>query len=105
MPAPTPTPNHALTVAERERISVPAGEFECYRVMMRPEVGSLYPDLPLMVRAVARFFVPTNTLWITVDEPQRLVQFEGVMGPPRSPDVVARLVRVTEVSPTVTAHK
>jgi hypothetical protein len=91
-------------VAGRERITVPAGEFDCYRVLMRPDVGSVYPDLPLMVRAVARFFVPTNTLWITVDAPQILVKFAGVMGPPRSPNVVARLVRISESSAAVTAR-
>jgi len=84
-----------LRVERRERVEVPAGSFDCYRVRMRPDVRSILPDLPRIVAAFASFFAPTPTFWITAGEPQTLVKFAGIIGPPRSPDVVIELARVT----------
>ena len=83
-----------LWVEQREGVSVPAGDFDCYRVRLRPSVRSLFPNLPGLVAAFAAFFVPTPTLWITAAEPQVLVKFSGTIGPPGSPDAVVQLVRL-----------
>lgn len=84
-----------LWIDGREQVRVAAGEFDCYRVRMRANAQSLFPKLPAVLKPVLSFFVPTYTVWLTVDEPQLLVQFRGQMGPPGSPEVLVRLLNVT----------
>jgi hypothetical protein len=76
----------------RETVHVPAGDFECHRVRMRANAQTLFPNLPAFLRPVLSFFIPTYTLWLTVNEPQRFVQFVGQMGPPGSPELRVRLL-------------
>lgn len=83
-----------LWVDGREAVRVAAGEFECHRVRMRANAQSLFPKLPAFLKSVLSFFIPTYTVWLTVDEPQMLVQFRGQMGPPGSPELLVRLLEV-----------
>ena len=85
-----------LWTEEKERVEVPAGTFDSYRIRMRPDPESLFPGLPGFVRAFASFFIPTQTMWFTDTEPQMLLRFRGHMGPPGSPEMEIRLVRVSE---------
>ncbi len=78
----------------REVVQVPAGRFDCHRVRMRANAQSLFPNLPAFLRPVLSFFIPTYTVWLTVDEPQIFVQFKGQMGPPGSPELRVRLLMV-----------
>jgi len=75
-------------------VRVTAGEFDCYRVRMRANAQSLFPKLPGFLKPVLAFFIPTYTVWLTVEEPQLLVQFRGQMGPPGSPELLVRLLKV-----------
>lgn len=83
-----------LWIDGRETVEVPAGRFDCHRVRMRANAQSLFPNLPAFLRPVLSFFIPTYTLWLTVDEPQMFVQFRGQMGPPGSPELRVRLLKV-----------
>lgn len=83
-----------LWVDGRETVRVTTGEFDCYRVRMRANAQSLFPKLPAFLKPILSFFIPTYTVWLTVEEPQMLVQFRGQMGPPGSPEVLVRLVNV-----------
>jgi len=85
-----------LWIDGRERVGVPAGEFECHRVRMRANAHSLFPNLPAFLHPVLSFFIPTYTAWLTVSEPQTLVKFTGQMGPPGSPDLLMRLLAVRD---------
>ncbi len=78
----------------REAVRVAAGSFDCYRVRMRANADSLFPRLPAFLRPVLSFFIPTYTVWLTADEPQMLVQFRGQTGPPGSPELLVRLLKV-----------
>jgi hypothetical protein len=81
-----------LWIDGRETVHVPAGDFDCHRVRMRANAQTLFPNLPAFLRPVLSFFIPTYTLWLTVNEPQRFVQFVGQMGPPGSPELRVRLL-------------
>lgn len=75
----------------REPVEVPAGTFDCYRVRMRVDPGSLFPTLPGFLQPFVRFFVPTHTMWLTAERPQVLVKYTGQMGPPGSPELLIQL--------------
>ena len=75
-------------------MQVTAGEFDCHRVRMRANAQSLFPKLPAFLKPVLAFFIPTYTVWMTVEEPQMLVQFRGQMGPPGAPEMLVRLLKV-----------
>ena len=88
-----------LWIDGRETVEVPAGRFDCHRVRMRANAQSLFPNLPAFLRPVLSFFIPTYTVWLTVDEPQMFVQFKGQMGPPGSPELLVRLLQVSREPP------
>jgi len=77
-----------------ETVRVPAGEFRCQRLRMRANAESLFPTLPAFLRPFVRFFIPTHTLWLTIDDPPTLVESLGQMGPPGSPEVLVQLLGV-----------
>jgi hypothetical protein len=83
-----------LWIDGRETVRLTAGEFDCYRVRMRANAQSLFPKLPAFLKPILSFFIPTYTVWLTVEEPQMLVQFRGQMGPPGSPEMLVRLLKV-----------
>jgi len=80
-----------LKVEGRESVNVPAGTFDTYRVSMRVNPESIFPNLPGFLTPFVSFFIPTQTLWITAQEPQMLVKFTGQMGPPGSPELLIHL--------------
>lgn len=83
-----------LWVHKRERIRVPAGEFDVWQIRMRPTVRSLYPSLPSALQPFVSYFIPADVLWLTTTEPQWLVRLVGTIGPPGSPRVEVALVDV-----------
>src|SRR5262249_32181282 len=84
----------------QEQVTVPAGTFNAYIERMRVTADSLFPNLPGFVLQFASFFIPTQTFWLTQDEPQRLVRFRGQMGPPGSPELLIELTQIGERAPT-----
>ena len=95
-------PQFDLWLDGKEAVRVPAGEFDCLRVRMRANAQSLFPKLPAFVRPFLSFFIPTYTLWLTASEPQLLVQYAGQIGPPGSPQLLVRLLKVSDTLPRST---
>ncbi len=75
----------------RETVAVPAGKFDAYRVHMRAKAESVFPNLPGFLLPVMALFVPTQTVWLSVQEPQMLIKFTGQTGPPGSPQLLVQL--------------
>jgi hypothetical protein len=68
----------------RERVKTPAGQFECYKVQMVPQLGLLN---------VIRSFLPKAYFWFTVAPPHFWVRYEGPENGPGTPDIVMELDR------------
>jgi len=66
----------------KERVKTPAGEFECYKVELVPDVGILN---------VFRGFYPKTFFWFTVAPPHRWVRYEGPENGRGTPVVVMEL--------------
>jgi hypothetical protein len=69
-----------LALEGREAVSVPAGQFDCYRL-----VGTI----DLFVKKIRTVY------WITVEDPHFLVRFEGKRGLFLSPTYVTELTSLT----------
>ena len=72
----------SLEVRGRERVRTPAGEFECYKVELRPGLGVLN---------LFGFLVPKAYFWFTVDSPHYWVRYEGPENGRGTPQVVMDL--------------
>jgi hypothetical protein len=90
---PAPVTVHLLTlepnlykvtfrIAGRETVSVPAGDFECYRVRMDVHLGFL---------RIFRVFLPDTDFWMTVEPPHFWVRYSGLESGRGSPEVVRAL--------------
>lgn len=86
-------------IDKRETVRVPAGEFDCHRVRMRPNLESLFPNLPAVLRPVVSMLVDADQIWLTAEGPPRMVRFKGQLGPPGSLDVDVRLVDIRDSAP------
>ena len=71
-----------LELRGKERITTPAGAFECYKVQLVPELGVLN---------VLRSFAPKAYFWFTVSPPHFWVRYEGPETGPSSPKIVMEL--------------
>ena len=67
----------------QERVRVPAGEFECYKVELVPGLGVLN---------LFRFAIPKAYFWFTVAPPHYWVRYEGFENGWGTPQVVLELV-------------
>ena len=85
-----------LEVEGREMVEVPAGKFNTYRVRMHAKAETVFPNLPAVLMPVLSLFIPTQTVWLSTQEPQMLVKFTGQMGPPGSPQLLVQLTRVDQ---------
>ena len=74
-------------VVGRERVSVPAGTFDCYKVELRP-TG--------LTGVVARLIMPNIYMWHTEAAPHFWVKFQGAEGGPGSREIVRELLRFSE---------
>ncbi|MBI3989881.1 MAG: DUF3108 domain-containing protein [candidate division NC10 bacterium] len=66
----------------RERVKTQAGEFECYKVELVPNLGLL---------SVFRVFVPKTYFWFTVAPPHFWVRYQGLESGLGTPHVVMEL--------------
>jgi hypothetical protein len=72
----------SLEVRGRERVRTPAGDFECYKVELVPDLGALN---------LLRFAAPKVYFWFTVDPPHFWVRYEGPENGRGTPDIVVNL--------------
>ena len=73
-------------IVGRERVVVPAGSFECYKVELAP-TG--------LLGVLADLLMPKMYMWHTVATPHIWIKFQGAEGGPGSPEIVRELVRFT----------
>ena len=66
----------------KERVKTPAGEFECYKIELVPQLGVL---------DVLRPFLPKTFFWFTVAAPHFWVRYQGTENGRGSPQVVMEL--------------
>jgi hypothetical protein len=83
-----------LWVEGREMVSVPAGKFDAYRVSMRANAESVFPNLARFLIPLVSLFIPTQTVWLTAQAPQMLIKFTGQTGPPGSPQLSMELTGI-----------
>ncbi|MDY6966034.1 MAG: hypothetical protein SVM80_08730 [Halobacteriota archaeon] len=79
---------NATTAKEREIITVPAGTFECHKVELTPDIGSIMDQLPTgfhlpsgfytIAQRLASRFMPSIFNWYAVEAPHHSVKYEGV---------------------------
>jgi hypothetical protein len=72
----------SLEVRGRERVRTPAGQFDCYKVELRPGLGVLN---------LFGFLIPKAYFWFTVDPPHYWVRYEGPENGRGTPQVVMEL--------------
>jgi hypothetical protein len=81
-----------VDVQAAEKISVPAGTFDAYKVSVTPQVGSLMPSWPGFVLKVIGNFVPRSTYYFEAKLPYRLLKQEGTLAA-GGPEVITQLQR------------
>jgi hypothetical protein len=67
---------------DEERVTTPAGEFNCYKVEMVPHLGLLN---------VVRPFIQKTYFWFTVAAPYNWIRYQGPESGPGTPEVVMSL--------------
>jgi hypothetical protein len=74
-------------VVGRERVSVPAGTFDCYKIELHP-TG--------LTGVIARLIMPNFYMWHTEAAPHFWVKSQGAEGGPGSREIVRELLRFSE---------
>ena len=64
-------------VKGEEKITVPAGTFDCYRLEVAPDVVDLVGPV---IGFFANRFVPKVTIWVDKENTHRLVKYRGPFG-------------------------
>jgi len=85
-----------LELEGEETVRVPAGEFECHRLRLRPDLDALFPRIGSLLRPLLSWLMEGESLWVTVARPWVVVKFEGKLGPPGAVELVAELVELGE---------
>lgn len=70
---------------DEERVTTPAGQFQCYKVEMVPHLGLLN---------VVRPFIQKTYFWFTVATPYNWIRYQGPESGPGTPEVVMSLSRM-----------
>ena len=85
----------------KEKVRVPAGDFECYKMDMTPDATPMMNNAPMNipggVKSVAQEFMPSILRWYSAKPPHCLIKYEGFrcMGTPEKA-VIAELVSIEE---------
>ena len=82
-----------LWAQNTEQITVPAGTFRTYKIIMQVEADSVMKYWPAFLRRLAQPFFPKNVLYYDTAPPHHLVQFVGSFGY-LAPEVTVQLTRV-----------
>jgi hypothetical protein len=76
--------------AGRHTLTVPAGRFEAYEMVMYPDLND-WVSLGSVVNKLVKPFLPKYRMWFEASEARRVVRFEGSYGPPGAPEIVLEL--------------
>jgi len=76
--------------AGRHTLTVPAGRFETYEMVMYPDLND-WVSLGSVVNKLVKPFLPKYRMWFEASEARRVVRFEGSYGPPGAPEIVLEL--------------
>ena len=74
----------AFAIRGKEHVKAPAGEYDCYKVEVVPNLGVLN---------LVRYFFPKTLFWFTVAPPHFWVRYEGLENGPGTPEIVMELDR------------
>jgi hypothetical protein len=84
----------------KEKVNVPAGDSECYKMEVTPDATPMLRNVPIsvpdgLIKTMTQQFMPSIYRWFLVEEPHYLVKYEGFrcMGTPEKP-VIAELVNI-----------
>jgi len=87
----------------REKVKVPAGNFDCYKLKLTGDADSMISQMPGKkmppgMGMFAQHIIPTMYRWVTQDEPHYMVKFEGYYGPPFpvSDTVIEELISIEQ---------
>ena len=69
-----------IVVEDEEKITVPAGTFDTYRIKLEPDYKSIMGKWAWTSSLVKRF-VPDYYFWVDKQEPHHLIRFQGTFGP------------------------
>lgn len=70
---------HARVGEEIEQVTVPAGTFECYRVIIDPDYKHFLGKWA-WASIIIKPLVPDFFIWYSVEPPHPMVRFEGALG-------------------------
>jgi len=83
-----------VTVKGKDRVTVPAGTFSCWRVEVTPDLKAIMQRWYWIAR-ILKAWIPSYGYWFSQEAPHLLVKFEGRFGPVGfSPVQVQELVSV-----------
>lgn len=71
-----------IKIKGKEKVKVPAGEFDCYKIEMLPNLEAL---LGKTLNRLVKPFVPKFRFWVNSKGNHQLVKSEGRMGPVAAP--------------------
>ncbi len=74
----------ALSVEDEDTVTVPAGDFECYKVQMEFDYAQFAGERVGKALKLMSALMPDVFLWVEKQAPHRLVKVEGAFGPPGS---------------------
>ena len=77
--APTEIFSMSLDVTKKEMVQVPAGEFLCYLVEMKPDIRTILPIGSFLAKLLQPF-IPKYRFWFSCDQSHPMVKFEGILG-------------------------
>lgn len=76
--------NVTVRIIGKEKVSVPPGDFDCYKMELRPDLG--------LLNFVITPFLPKTYLWFTVSKPHLWMKYEGLESGLGTPYVIRELV-------------
>lgn len=76
-----------------EKIKVPAGEFECYKIELRYAPDTI-PIFKLLPSYFAEKLIPSYYLWVDKKAPHTMVRFQGQLEGMTSPEQAQELVKI-----------
>ncbi len=69
-----------LEVETEEKVEVPAGAIDCYKVVLKPDYKSIMGKWA-WTSSIIKPFVPDFVFWMEKEKPRELVRFQGTFGP------------------------